>query len=89
MLLNLLTCIPDFLREKSLVFVEIESEKKARVKRFCSIQCCTKLCKTKILNNNIFFIAPSLFGDYMEQDGWIPGSFLLYFFAVFFKHSFS
>lgn len=65
MLLNLLTCIPYFLREKSPVFVEIESEKNGGVKRFCNIQCCTKLCKAKILNNNIFFIAHSLCGDYM------------------------
>jgi len=79
--LNLLTCIPYFLRKKSLVFVEIESEKNAGVKRFCDIQYCTKLCKAKILNNNIFLITRNLFGDYMEPDGWILVSFLLYFFA--------
>lgn len=36
MLLNLLSCIPDFLREKSPVFVEIESEKKQGLKGFAA-----------------------------------------------------
>lgn len=53
----------------SPAFVEIECEKNAGVKRFCNIQYCTKLCKAKILSNNIFLIAHSQFGDYTEQDG--------------------
>lgn len=75
--------MPYFLREKPPVFVETESEKNAGVKRLHNIQCCTKLCKAQILNNNIFLIAHSLFGGFMEQDGWISGSFLLYYFGFF------
>lgn len=62
--------------------------KNARVKRLCNTQCSTKLCKAKILNNNLFLIACSP-ESIWSRDGWNPRFVLLYFLLFSFKHSFS